>query len=117
MEIKYNIEGKELHKLIGQYTHDAIQKEVSNAIKRLDIEAMVMRILTDKCWKAKIKVENDGRLYKTIAGILVKDIDKEKFFSEISNEKSPFFKEVVERTATIVSDRIFDMVVQSYYKK
>lgn len=28
-----------------------------------------------------------------------------------------FFKEVVERTATIVSDRIFDMVVQSYYKK
>lgn len=117
MELKYNIEGKELYKLIGQSTHNAIQKEVANAVKRLDIESMVMKILSDKCRKAQMKVESDGRLYKTIAGILVKNIDKEKFFSEIGNEKSPFFKEVVERTATIVSDRIFDMVVQSYYKK
>lgn len=117
MELKYKLEDKELESIFKSSVNTVVQNEVLKAVKSLNIEGMIIKMVSDKYRKAQMKVESDGRLYKTIAGILVKDIDKEKFFSEIGNEKSPFFKEVVERTATIVSDRIFDMVVQSYYKK
>ena len=117
MELKYKIEDKELEKIFKSSVNTVVQNEVLKAVKSLNIEGMIIKMVSDKYTKAQMKVESDGRLHKTIAGIIVKDIDKEKFFSEIGNEKSPFFKEVVERTATIVSDRIFDMVVQSYYKK